>query len=212
MFRLHDEYVQAYNEEYEKGNIGNGKNYDPKNKKSVFEFELYPKSHPVLKNRSFNLVCCKYQHLILSLYWYYTVPTASVLLTTINMDRSYIGLALNISSLLILLAGYMIHQNVISEQKLVDSQVTELIRILPLVTLGEQQTALIKMNKDLCLNKIKTTGIFKDTRGKTKKMLIETVERSGEDNEINKKINDYQRMRAIQAYFGVGRTSKGDWI
>ena len=60
MFRLHDEYVQAYNEEYEKGNIGNGKNYDPKNKKSVFEFELYPKSHPVLKNRSFNLVCCKY--------------------------------------------------------------------------------------------------------------------------------------------------------
>jgi surface antigen len=47
---IHDNYIEAYNEQYELGNIGNGKNWDATTNADGFRFELYPKSHPVLRH------------------------------------------------------------------------------------------------------------------------------------------------------------------
>jgi hypothetical protein len=53
LLKLHDEYIQAYNDKFTKGKIGNGKTYKPEDQEGGFDYDIYPKSHPVLRDKNF---------------------------------------------------------------------------------------------------------------------------------------------------------------
>ena len=57
---MHDDYIEAYNREfYEKQTIGNGKNWDSSTSTEGYNFELYPQSHPIFKQRNFEIMGAK---------------------------------------------------------------------------------------------------------------------------------------------------------
>jgi hypothetical protein len=118
LFKIHDEYIQAYNDEYQKGNIGNGKNYGQNLDRAGFEFELYPKSHPVLKNKNFNLISSKYNPIVESIYYYYSVPLTSILSSELSKDEQYFDLFFKISRGVFLIMWILLYNVICSEFKL----------------------------------------------------------------------------------------------
>jgi hypothetical protein len=55
------------------------------------------------------------------------------------------------------------------------------MRVLPLETIGEKETALIISNRNLCLSKIDNTDIFGIKSVKFKKMMKELIDKSKKD-------------------------------
>jgi hypothetical protein len=84
---LHDDYIEAYNKQYEEGKIGNGKNFDPDSNTEGFDFELYPKSHPVLRHKNFIMTMSRVRRVLQVFYYWLTYRTVDFIIDEVYKDK-----------------------------------------------------------------------------------------------------------------------------
>lgn len=85
--RVHKDYIAAYNKEYELGHIGNGKEWDQNTYTGGYRFELYPKSHPVLKSENFIIVQAKVRRIWQVFHYWQTLDSADLIYEEVTKDR-----------------------------------------------------------------------------------------------------------------------------
>ena len=91
------------------GNIGNGKNYQPGSNLGIgYEYELYPKSHPVLKNENYNLVLAKFNNLVENMYYFVAIPCTKNIIDELKSDKQYQNFIDNLLLVIFILIGYLI--------------------------------------------------------------------------------------------------------
>lgn len=150
---VHDDYIEAYNKEYENGNIGNGNNYVPGSNGDGYEFEIYPKSHPVLNHKSMGIWGAKFRRVFQVFYYWLTLEPADYIIEEVNKDRQYLNLMSNICLIGFFLIAYQMYKQVVMKVKTARALWVDMVRILPLVCMGEKETVLLSSHK-LFLNNL----------------------------------------------------------
>ena len=144
---IHNDYIDAYNEQYNIGNIGNGRNFEPGTNTEGYQFELYPKSHPVLKHSNFNLWGAKFRRVFQVFYYWLTLAPADYIIEEVNKDRQYLYLMSNVCLIGFIAIAYMMYDKIVIRVKTARALWIDAIKLTPLECMGEGDTILLSSHR-----------------------------------------------------------------
>lgn len=212
--QIHDDYIEAYNKQYEDGNIGNGMNWDPNTVGDGYKFKLYPESHPVLKSGSFPIVQAKVRRIWQAFYYWLSLDPADLIFEEVTKDRQYIRLMTQICLIGFIILSYLMYHLVILKIKAIRALWLDALRILPITCMGEKDTVLLLSQQTILRNIIMNENLRLDITMENKLNFLEQLDVNAivRVNRGQMELAGYNGLIAIQKTFGLKRTNKGDWI
>lgn len=185
----HDDYIDSYNRLYENGKIGNGKVWDPTTSSSGYRFELYPKSHPVLKSSSFPIIQAKVRRIWQCFYYWLSLDPADLIFEEVTKDNQYLTLMTELCLIGFLVLTYLMYDLVILRLKAIRALWLDAVRVPPIVCMGEKDTVLLLSHTDILKNIIINESLNLDMATESRLNHLEKVEFK-ESVKINKGSRD----------------------
>ena len=212
---IHDQYIIAYNDQYQTGKIGNGKNYEPLGHVVGYEFEAYPKSHPILKLESYQLVSSKLNKIAGSLYFLIVIPIARALKGELNKNRFFLDFVQIICQFFLAVVLILLYKLVVVKLTLSRAIWMEMIRMVPLECIGETNSTIQKSLEIVVKNMIFNSESFKFELSEEEKIrylkdILQEELNNKQSDSIG--INNSNQLNVIKKMYEINKTQRGDWI